>query len=77
MRHVLKVAIAAVIVTWISTAALATPVPVTLVADDFSNLLGGSAGAIGSPMTTNMSLGNLQSEVVSQAFTNTHTVGFR
>ena len=46
-----------------------TPMPVTLVDADFSTLLGGSAGAIGSPMTTNMSLANLQSEVVSQAFT--------
>ena len=53
----------------VATAALATPVPVTLVADDFSNLLDGSAAAIDSPMTTNMSLGNLQSEVISQAFT--------
>lgn len=57
------------VLCFVATAALATPVPVTLVADDFSNLLGGSAGAIGSPMTTDMSLANLQSEVVSQAFT--------
>ena len=57
------------VVGFITSGALATPVPVTLVDDDFSNLLGGSAGAIDSPMITNMSLANLQSEVVSQAFT--------
>ena len=69
MRNVLKAVVVTAIVTGITTAVLATPVPLTLVADDFSNLLSGLAVAIDSPLTTDMSLANLQSEVVSQAFT--------
>lgn len=70
MKHVLKVAVVAVvIVSGMSAAALATPVPIAPVPEDFNNLLGGSASAIGSPMTTDMSIGNLHAEVISQAFT--------
>ncbi len=69
MRNVLKTAVAAVIAINVSVVASAAPMPVTLVGDDFNNLLGGSAIAVGSPLTTDMSLGNLQVEVVSQAFT--------
>ncbi len=52
-----------------SAAALASPVSAAPVPEDFNNLLSGSAGAIGSPMTTDMSVGNMQAEVISQAFT--------
>lgn len=47
--------------------ALAVPVSVPLVPKNFNDL--GLAIAVGIPLITNMSLGNLKSEVVSQAFT--------
>jgi len=50
-------------------AVVAGPVAVPLVADDFDNLLSGSASAIGLPMDTDLSAGILQADVVSQAFT--------
>ena len=52
MKHVLEAAVLAVTVLGMGAAALAAPVPVTLVYDDFNNLLGGSASAIGSPTIT-------------------------
>ena len=69
MKHVLKAAVVVVIVTGMSVAVLASPVSIAPVPEDFNNLLGGSASAIGLPTTTDMSISNLQAEVVSQAFT--------
>jgi hypothetical protein len=54
---------------FVARTVLALPVSVTLVPEDFNNLLSDSPSAIGTPLITNMSLGNLKSEVVSQAFT--------
>ena len=69
MKCIAKTSVAAVIVMAMSTVSVATPVPVALVPEDFSNLLSGLASAIGAPLTTDMSVANLQAEVVSQAFT--------
>lgn len=69
MEYVLKVVVAAVIIMGTGAATLATPVPVMLVGDDFNNLLGGSASAVGSPTITDMSVDNLLVDVISQAFT--------
>jgi hypothetical protein len=44
-------------------------VPVTLGSSDFDTLLGGEVEAIGSPLITNVTSGDLLGQVVSQAFT--------
>jgi hypothetical protein len=69
VMYVPKVAILGITVLAANMAAFAAPVPVTLVADNFNNLLGGSANPVGSPTITDMSVANLQAAVVSQAFT--------
>ena len=69
MRFAVVAVVAAATVMAVNVAASASPVPVSLVSDDFSNLLGGSASPIGLPTVTDMSVGNLQAKVVSQAFT--------
>ena len=56
-------------VLFVAGTVLAVPVPITLVPADFDDLLGGLANPIGTPLTTDMSLGNLMGEVISQAFT--------
>jgi hypothetical protein len=49
--------------------AWATPAYDPMVPADFTNLLGGNAQAIGTPLVTNMASGNLSATVTSQAFT--------
>ena len=51
-----------------NSAVIATPVPVTLIPEDFDDLLGGLFSLIDTPMTTVISVDNLHSEFISQAF---------
>ena len=69
MRGMQRGAVAAATVLALTVTAMASPVPVTLVSEDFDNLLGGLASAVGSPLTTDVSTGNMVAEVVSQTFT--------
>jgi hypothetical protein len=62
-------AVAAVLICGLATQALATPVYDPMVPADFASLLGGNAQAVGIPLVTNMSNGNMASSVTSQAFT--------
>lgn len=61
--------VAGLIVLLSAMPVLASPMPCTLAPADFSSLLSGNATAIGSPTITDMSNGNLQARVASQAFT--------
>jgi hypothetical protein len=68
-REMRKLVLIGLCMLFVAGTVSATPVPVTLVSADFDDLLGGSASAVGIPLTTDMSIGNLMGEVVSQAFT--------
>ena len=69
MRGIQKAVVAAATILAITFTAMGSPVPATLVTEDFGDILGGSATPVGTPMTTDMSIGNMLAEVFSQAFT--------
>ncbi|MBL7221809.1 MAG: PEP-CTERM sorting domain-containing protein [Phycisphaerae bacterium] len=56
------------VVGWIGAAASADPIGVVLTPKEFSELFDGTEIPIGDALVTNMSVGNLKAEVVSQAF---------
>ena len=67
-RARITVVIAATLVA-VHLVAVAAPVPLSLVPSDFDSLLGTAPTAVGMPMLCTMSLGILEAEVASQAFT--------
>lgn len=68
MRYSKRAIVLVATVMAVNLTTLAAPVPATLVPADFTNLLGSKA-PVGLPTVTDMSVGNLRAEVVSQAFT--------